>query len=79
MRNALLISLDLARLQPKPRNLTIPKASLKFDALVGDRQVIANESFGVSRFIFKRRVRRLTLRHRSVQSRLRVLRSLHGN
>jgi hypothetical protein len=27
---------------------------LKFDALVRDRQVIANESFGVSRFILKR-------------------------
>jgi hypothetical protein len=31
------------------RLLAIRKASLKFDALVGDRQVIANESFGVSR------------------------------
>jgi hypothetical protein len=41
--------------------------------------VIANESFGVSRFMFKRRVRRLMLGHRSVQSLLRVLRSLHGN
>jgi hypothetical protein len=29
-------SLDLACLQPKPRDLTIGKASLKFDALVGD-------------------------------------------
>jgi hypothetical protein len=42
-------TLNLACLQPKPRNLTIGKASLEFDALVGDRQVIANESFGVSR------------------------------
>jgi hypothetical protein len=72
-------SLDLACLQPKPRNLTIRKASLKFDALVRDRQVIANESLGVSRFMFKRRIRRLPLRHRSVQLLLRVLRSLHGN
>jgi hypothetical protein len=72
-------SLDLACLQPKPRNLDIRKASLKFDALVGDRQVIANESFGVSRFILKGRVRRLTLRHRSVQLLLRIVRSLHGN
>jgi hypothetical protein len=52
---------------------------LKFDALVGDRQVIANESFGVSRFILKGRVRRLPLRYRSVQLLLRVIRSLHGN
>jgi putative tryptophan/tyrosine transport system substrate-binding protein len=53
---------------------------LKFDALVGDRQVIANESFGVSRFILKGRVRRLPLRHRSSeQSLLRIVRSLHGN
>jgi hypothetical protein len=75
----LLKSLDLACLQPKPRNLTIRKASLKFDSLVRDRQVIANESFGMSRFILNGRVHRLTLRHRSVQLLLRVLRSLHGN
>jgi hypothetical protein len=55
MRNALLKSLDLACLQPKSCDLTNGKASLKFDALVGDRQVIADERFGVSRFVFKRR------------------------
>jgi hypothetical protein len=74
----LLKSLDLACLQPKSCDLTNGKASLKFDALVGDRQVIADERFGVSRFVFKRRVR-LLLGDRSVQSRLRVFRSLHGN
>jgi hypothetical protein len=78
MRNALVKSLDLACLQPKSCDLTNGKASLKFNALVGDRQVIADERFGVSRFVFKRRVR-LLLGHRSVQSRLRVFRSLHGN
>jgi hypothetical protein len=41
--------------------------------------VIANENLGVSRFMFKGRVRRLPLRHRSVQLLLRVLPSLHGN
>ena len=43
----------LAWLEPKPRDLTIGKAALKFDPLVRDRQVIANESFSVSRFMFK--------------------------
>jgi hypothetical protein len=79
MRNALLKSLDLACLQPKSCDLTNGKTSLKFDALVGDRQVIADERFGVYRFMFKRRVRGVTLRHSGVQSRLRVFRSLHGN
>jgi hypothetical protein len=72
-------SLDLACLQPKPCDLAIGKTALKFDfSLIGDRQVIANKSFGVSCLMFKRRVR-LPLGHRSVQSRHRVLRSLHGN
>jgi hypothetical protein len=75
---SLLKSLNLAWLEPKPHNLTIGKASLKFDALIRDRQVIANESLGVSRFMFKRRVR-LPLGDSSIQSLLKVLRSLHGN
>ena len=47
-------SLDLAWLEPKPCNLAIGKASLKFKAFVRDRQVIANENLSVSRFMFKR-------------------------
>ena len=73
-------SLDLAWLEPKPCDLAIRKASLKFDAPVRDRQVIANESLGVSRFMFKRGVRLPSpFGHSRIQSRHRVLWSLHGN
>jgi hypothetical protein len=73
-------SLDLAWLEPKPCNLAIGKASLKFNALIRDRQVIANESLSVSRFMFKRRVRLPSpFGHSRIQSRHRVLWSLHGN